>query len=116
MIAVEAIAGGHTHAISRYGVKDLLPENVVMVHGPGCPVCVLPVGRIDMAIELALREKVILCTYADTMRVPASRSIMAVTGWPSPRAEGRPATATEKTRPLSARATSVSVVRHSKAP
>ena len=64
--------GGHTHAISRYGVKDLLPENVVMVHGPGCPVCVLPVGRIDMAIELALREKVILCTYADTMRVPAS--------------------------------------------
>ena len=64
--------GGHTHAISRYGVKDLLPVNVVMVHGPGCPVCVLPVGRIDMAIELALREKVILCTYADTMRVPAS--------------------------------------------
>ena len=64
--------GGHTHAISRYGVKDLLPPSVVMVHGPGCPVCVLPVGRIDMAIELALREKVILCTYADTMRVPAS--------------------------------------------
>ena len=46
--------GGHTHAISRYGVKDLLPPNVVMVHGPGCPVCVLPIGRIDMAIELAL--------------------------------------------------------------
>jgi hydrogenase expression/formation protein HypD len=64
--------GGHTHAISRYGVKDLLPPNVVLVHGPGCPVCVLPVGRIDMAIELALRERVILCTYADTMRVPAS--------------------------------------------
>lgn len=64
--------GGHTHAISRYGVKDLLPANVIMVHGPGCPVCVLPVGRIDMAIELALREKAILCTYADTMRVPAS--------------------------------------------
>jgi hydrogenase expression/formation protein HypD len=64
--------GGHTHAISRYGVKDLLPPNIVMVHGPGCPVCVLPVGRIDMAIELAMREKVVLCTYADTMRVPAS--------------------------------------------
>jgi len=64
--------GGHTHAISRYGVKDLLPANVVMVHGPGCPVCVLPVGRIDMAIELALKEKAILATYADTMRVPAS--------------------------------------------
>jgi len=64
--------GGHTHAISRYGVKDLLPANVVMVHGPGCPVCVLPVGRIDMAIELALGSKVALCTYADTLRVPAS--------------------------------------------
>jgi hydrogenase expression/formation protein HypD len=64
--------GGHTHAISRYGVADLLPPNVVMVHGPGCPVCVLPVGRIDMAIELAIRERLILCTYADTMRVPAS--------------------------------------------
>jgi hydrogenase expression/formation protein HypD len=64
--------GGHTHAISRYGVTDLLPANVAMVHGPGCPVCVLPIGRIDMAIELAIREKAILCTYADTMRVPAS--------------------------------------------
>ena len=64
--------GGHTHAISRYGVKDLLPASVVMVHGPGCPVCVLPIGRIDMAIELAIREQAILCTYADTMRVPAS--------------------------------------------
>ena len=64
--------GGHTHAISRYGVTDLLPRNVVMVHGPGCPVCVLPIGRIDMAIELAISQKAVLCTYADTMRVPAS--------------------------------------------
>jgi hydrogenase expression/formation protein HypD len=64
--------GGHTHAISRYGVTDLLPPNVEMVHGPGCPVCVLPIGRIDNAIALALEHRVILCTYADTMRVPAS--------------------------------------------
>ena len=72
--------GGHTHAISRYGVKDLLPPNVVMVHGPGCPVCVLPIGRIDMAIDLVLPSSqeegagnnVTLCTYADVMRVPAS--------------------------------------------
>ncbi len=64
--------GGHTHAISRYGLVDLLPDNVRMVHGPGCPVCVLPIGRIDMAIELALKRDVILCTYADTLRVPAS--------------------------------------------
>ena len=64
--------GGHTHAISRYGLKDLLPPNVEMVHGPGCPVCVLPIGRIDSAIALARDRGVILCTYADTLRVPAS--------------------------------------------
>src|SRR5690606_30515148 len=65
--------GGHTHAISRYGVADLLPANVRLIHGPGCPVCVLPVGRVDMAIRLALaRPEVILCTYADCLRVPAS--------------------------------------------
>ncbi|MBK7813535.1 MAG: hydrogenase formation protein HypD [Rhodocyclaceae bacterium] len=64
--------GGHTHAISRYGVTDLLPANVRMVHGPGCPVCVLPIGRVDMAIELALEHGVILCTYGDCLRVPAS--------------------------------------------
>jgi len=64
--------GGHTHAISRYGLKDLLPAAVNMVHGPGCPVCVLPIGRIDNAIELAMRHGAIVCTYADTLRVPAS--------------------------------------------
>ena len=64
--------GGHTHAISRYGVSDLLAANVRMIHGPGCPVCVLPIGRIDMAIRLALETGVILCTYGDTLRVPAS--------------------------------------------
>jgi hydrogenase expression/formation protein HypD len=64
--------GGHTHAISRYGIEDLLPANVQMVHGPGCPVCVLPIGRIDDAITLAMRPEVTLCTYADLMRVPAS--------------------------------------------
>jgi hydrogenase expression/formation protein HypD len=64
--------GGHTHAISRYGIEDLLPANVRMVHGPGCPVCVLPIGRIDDAIALAMRPEVTLCTYADLMRVPAS--------------------------------------------
>ncbi len=64
--------GGHTHAIARYGLNDLLPPNVNMIHGPGCPVCVLPIGRIDNAIALAERPGLILCTYADTMRVPAS--------------------------------------------
>ena len=67
--------GGHTHAISRYGVSDLLPANVRMIHGPGCPVCVLPIGRVDQAIRLALDEGVTLCTYGDCLRVPASDSL-----------------------------------------
>jgi hydrogenase expression/formation protein HypD len=67
--------GGHTHAISRYGIKDLLPPNVEMIHGPGCPVCVLPIGRIDNAISVAVRPNVTLATYADTMRVPASNGL-----------------------------------------
>jgi len=67
--------GGHTHAISRYGITDLLPANVNMIHGPGCPVCVLPIGRIDSAIELATQHPVTLCTYADTLRVPGSNHL-----------------------------------------
>jgi len=70
--------GGHTHAISRYGLPDLLPPKVRMVHGPGCPVCVLPIGRIDMAIKLALHQNVILCTYGDTLRVPASDGLSLI--------------------------------------
>ena len=67
--------GGHTHAISRYGVSDLLPANVRMIHGPGCPVCVLPIGRVDQAIRLALEQGVTLCSYGDCLRVPASDSL-----------------------------------------
>ena len=65
--------GGHTHAIFRYGIQDLMPSNVHFVHGPGCPVCVLPIGRIDNAIELARDERVILTIYGDLLRVPGSR-------------------------------------------
>ncbi len=67
--------GGHTHAISRYGLEDLLPSSVRLIHGPGCPVCVLPVGRIDSAIRLAERPEVTLCTYGDMLRVPGSRGV-----------------------------------------
>jgi len=67
--------GGHTHAISRYGITDLLPVNVRMIHGPGCPVCVLPIGRIDQAIRLAREQGAILCTYGDCLRVPASEQL-----------------------------------------
>ncbi|KAB2920503.1 MAG: hydrogenase formation protein HypD [Hyphomicrobiaceae bacterium] len=65
--------GGHTHAIFRYGVHDLMPSNVRFVHGPGCPVCVLPIGRIDNALELAETHGAIVCSYGDMMRVPASK-------------------------------------------
>lgn len=64
--------GGHTHAIFRYGITDLLPENARMVHGPGCPVCVLPISRIDHAVALASVPNVILCSYGDMLRVPGS--------------------------------------------
>ncbi len=64
--------GGHTHAISRYGIQELLPANIRLVHGPGCPVCVLPIGRVDGAIRLALEHGAIVCTYGDCLRVPAS--------------------------------------------
>jgi len=64
--------GGHTHAISRYGIVDLLPDNIRLIHGPGCPVCVLPIGRIDNAIDLALNRGAILASYGDCLRVPAS--------------------------------------------
>jgi len=62
--------GGHTHALCRYGLMDLLPKNVQMVHGPGCPVCVLPIGRLDQAIRVSRLPNVTLCTYGDMMRVP----------------------------------------------
>jgi hydrogenase expression/formation protein HypD len=65
--------GGHTHAIARYGIEDLLPSNVEMIHGPGCPVCVLPAGRIDAAIALASRHDVTLCAYGDLMRAPGTK-------------------------------------------
>ena len=65
--------GGHTHAIFRYGIQDLMPRNVQFVHGPGCPVCVLPIGRIDNAIALARDSQVTLCIYGDLLRVPGSR-------------------------------------------
>ena len=65
--------GGHTHAVARYGIADLLPPNLELVHGPGCPVCVLPVGRVDAAITLAEQPGVTLCSYGDMLRVPGSR-------------------------------------------
>lgn len=66
------VCGGHTHAIYRFGLKDLLPENIELIHGPGCPVCVLPMGRIDDGLSIAKQEGVILTAFGDMMRVPGT--------------------------------------------
>ena len=68
------ICGGQTHTLMRYGIDELLPEAVELVHGPGCPVCVTPLETIDHAIELASRPDVILVSYGDMLRVPGSQS------------------------------------------
>jgi len=67
------ICGGHTHTIYRYGLHDVLPANIELVHGPGCPVCVLPMGKVDDAIAIAKHDGVILATFGDMMRVPGSK-------------------------------------------
>ncbi len=66
------VCGGHTHTIFKYGIEDLLPPNIEMIHGPGCPVCVIPLGRTDDCISLALQPGVIFATFGDMMRVPGS--------------------------------------------
>ncbi len=67
------VCGGHTHTIYKHGIEDVLPPNIDLVHGPGCPVCVLPMGRIDDAIAIARMDGVIFTTFGDMMRVPGSK-------------------------------------------
>jgi hydrogenase expression/formation protein HypD len=67
------VCGGHTHAIYKHGLEDLLPPSIDLVHGPGCPVCVIPMGRIDDALAIAAEPDVIFTTFGDMMRVPSSR-------------------------------------------
>jgi hydrogenase expression/formation protein HypD len=66
------ICGGQTHAIVKFGLDDLLPKNLTLVHGPGCPVCVTSAELIDQAVELALRHRAILCSFGDMLRVPGN--------------------------------------------
>jgi hydrogenase expression/formation protein HypD len=67
------VCGGHTHTIYKHGLEDYLPETVALVHGPGCPVCVIPMGRVDDAIAIAEHPDVILTSFGDMMRVPGGR-------------------------------------------
>jgi hydrogenase expression/formation protein HypD len=69
---VMEVCGGHTHSIYKYGLDDLLPANVELVHGPGCPVCVIPMGRVDDGIALAHQPGVIFTCFGDMMRIPGS--------------------------------------------
>ncbi|WP_428420362.1 hydrogenase formation protein HypD [Methylibium sp.] len=72
-LQVMEVCGGHTHTIFRYGLKDLLPASIEFVHGPGCPVCVLPMGRVDDCVAIAEHPQVIMTTFGDAMRVPGSK-------------------------------------------
>jgi hydrogenase expression/formation protein HypD len=67
------VCGGHTHAIYRFGLKDVLPANIELVHGPGCPVCVLPMGRIDDGLSVAEQPDVVFTAFGDMMRVPGAK-------------------------------------------
>jgi len=71
-VRIMEVCGGHTHSIYRHGLEDLLPASIDLVHGPGCPVCVIPMGRIDDAIAIARQPDVIFTTFGDMMRVPSS--------------------------------------------
>lgn len=66
------VCGGHTHTIFKYGIGALLPSEIDLIHGPGCPVCVIPLGRVDDAVAIAVRPEVIFTTFGDALRVPGS--------------------------------------------
>jgi hydrogenase expression/formation protein HypD len=72
-ISIMEICGGHTHAIFRFGIEGMLPPSIELIHGPGCPVCVLPMGRVDDCIALAEMPGVTLATFGDALRVPGAR-------------------------------------------
>ncbi len=80
------VCGGHTHTIYKHGLEDYLPESITLVHGPGCPVCVIPMGRVDDAMHLASNPDVIMTSFGDMMRVPGSNGSFF-----DAKAQGRPA-------------------------
>jgi hydrogenase expression/formation protein HypD len=73
-LKIMEVCGGHTHAIFKYGIEEILPDNIELIHGPGCPVCVMPKGRIDDAIALCQAPNIIFTTFGDAMRVPGSKT------------------------------------------
>ncbi|MBW4641717.1 MAG: hydrogenase formation protein HypD [Goleter apudmare HA4340-LM2] len=73
-LKIMEVCGGHTHSIFKYGIEELLPDTVELIHGPGCPVCVMPKGRLDDAIAISQNSNVIFATFGDAMRVPGSKT------------------------------------------
>ena len=73
-IHIMEVCGGHTHTIMKYGIPQLLPSNIKFIHGPGCPVCIMPKERIDNAYVLSMQENVILVTLGDMIKVPGSKA------------------------------------------
>lgn len=72
-VYIMEVCGGHTHSIFRYGIENMLPPSIELIHGPGCPVCVLPRGRVDDCVAIAEQENVIFTTFGDAIRVPGSK-------------------------------------------
>jgi hydrogenase expression/formation protein HypD len=75
-LSLMEVCGGHTHAIFKFGIETMLPQEIEMVHGPGCPVCVLPMGRVDDCVALAETKGVIFTTFGDALRVPGSKKCL----------------------------------------
>ena len=76
-VRIMEVCGTHTHEIFRLGIRKLLPPQVELISGPGCPVCVTPVGFIDEAVYLALKKQVTICTFGDLVRVPGTKKSLA---------------------------------------
>jgi len=83
-VRIMEVCGTHTHEIFRLGIRKLLPKQVELISGPGCPVCVTPVSFIDEAIYLALEKGVTICTFGDLVRVPGTNMSLAGTGSENP--------------------------------
>jgi hydrogenase expression/formation protein HypD len=75
-IKLMEVCGGHTHSIFKYGIEEVLPDTIELIHGPGCPVCVMPKGRLDDAIAISQHPNVIFTTFGDAMRVPGSTTTL----------------------------------------
>ena len=76
-LRIMEVCGTHTHEIFRLGIRSLLPESIELISGPGCPVCVTPVGYIDEAVMLALEHGAVICTFGDLIRVPGTKMSLA---------------------------------------